>query len=59
METIVQQFADKCSGLVERYIDDAIYYQLHGTEYDNEEYEELELKIKQEILFTLIKRVIK
>ena len=61
MNKIIQQFADLCIDLVERNIDDTIHWQLHGTEYDNEEYEfhDLELKIKQQILFTLIKRVTK
>lgn len=61
MNKIIQQMADHCIEVIDEHIDETIHWQLHGTEYDNEEYEfhELELKIKQQILFTLIKRVTK
>lgn len=61
MNKIIQQMADHCIEVIDEHIDETIHWQLHGTEYDNEEYEfhDLELKIKQQILFTLIKKVTK
>ena len=53
IETIAEQIIDD----VESHIDKAIHWAIDddAIDYDNE----LELKIKQQVLFSLIKRVIK
>jgi hypothetical protein len=47
---------------VNRHIDDTIYWQLDSSEFGLNEFDdlyELELQIKQQLLFTLIKKVTK
>ena len=60
MNKLIQEIADRCIDVVDEEIDNTIYWQLN---FDDEEFSddryELELKIKQQILFSLIKRVTK
>jgi len=59
MNTIVQQMADHCIDVIDEYIDNTIHWQLDDEELEDNDFNELELKVKQQILFTLIKRVTK
>ena len=61
MEKLVQQIADSCIEEIDEHIDNTIHWQLTFDDDDegDELTGELELKIKQQILFTLIKRVTK
>ena len=59
MNTIVQQMADHCIEVIDEYIDNTIHWQLDEEELESDDFNELELKVKQQILFTLIKRVTK
>jgi len=59
MNTIVQQMADHCIEVIDEYIDNTIHWQLDSEDLDGNDIHELELKVKQQILFTLIKRVTK
>jgi len=59
MNTIIQQMADHCIEVIDEYIDNTIHWQLDEEELEGDDFNELELKIKQQILFTLIKRVTK
>jgi hypothetical protein len=61
MNKLIQEIADRCIEAIDEEIDNTIHWQLN---FDNEDTEgddlyELELKIKQQILFSLIKRVTK
>ena len=61
MNKLIQQIADKCIEEIDEHIENTIHWQF---EFDNEiiegdELNELQLKIKQQILFTLIKKVTK
>ncbi len=61
MNKLIQQIADKCIEEIDEHIDNTIHWQF---EFDNEiiegdELNELQLKIKQQILFSLIKKVTK
>ena len=61
MEKLVQQIANSCIEEIDEHIENTIHWQF---EFDNEiiegdELNELQLKIKQQILFTLIKKVTK
>jgi len=59
MNTIVQQIADKCIEDIDQYINNTIHWQLDDEDIEAGDLNELELKIKQQILFTLIKKVTK
>ena len=59
MNTIIQQMADHCIEVIDEYIDKTIHWQLDEEELEGDDFNELELKVKQQILFTLIKRVTK
>ena len=59
MNTIVQQMADNCIEVIDEYIDKTIHWQLDDEDLEGGDLDELELKVKQQILFTLIKRVTK
>jgi len=59
MNTIVQQMADHCVDVIDEYIDNTIHWQLDEEELEGDDFNELELKVKQQILFTLIKKVTK
>jgi hypothetical protein len=59
MNTIVQQIADKCIEDIDQYINNTIHWQLDDEDIEAGDLNELELKVKQQILFTLIKKVTK
>jgi len=59
MTTIIQQMADHCIEVIDEYIDNTIHWQLDEEELESDDINELELKIKQQILFTLIKKITK
>lgn len=59
MNTIIQQMADHCIEVIDEYIDNTIHWQLDSEDLEGDDINELELKVKQQILFTLIKRVTK
>lgn len=59
MNTIVQQIADKCIEDIDHYINNTIHWQLDDEDIEAGDLNELELKVKQQILFTLIKKVTK
>ena len=58
MENIIQQCADKCISEINHRIDRIIDMQL-DVDIEGEDFQELTLKVKQQILFTLIKQVTK
>ena len=62
MNTLIQQIADQCIEEIDEHIDNTIHWQLtFDDETDEPQIDsyELELKIKQQILFSLIKKVTK
>jgi len=61
MNKLIQEIADRCIEEIDEHIDNTIHWQLNFDDEDTEgdDLYELELKIKQQILFTLIKRVTK
>ena len=64
MENIIQQIADKSISEANHRIDKIIEWQLDSvyslwSKSEGNDFEELKLKIKQQILFTLIKKVTK
>jgi hypothetical protein len=58
MENIIQQCADKCISEINHRIDRIIDMQL-DVDIEGDDFQELTLKVKQQILFTLIKQVTK
>jgi hypothetical protein len=61
MNKLIQEIADRCIEEIDEHIDNTIHWQLN---FDDDDLEgdnlyELELKIKQQILFSLIKKVTK
>ena len=58
MENIIQQCADKCISEINHRIDRIIDMQL-DVDIEGDDFHELALKVKQQILFSLIKRVTK
>ena len=60
MRKLIQQIADKCIDEIDEHIDNTIHWQLTFDDDESDELtSELELKVKQQILFTLIKKVTK
>ena len=60
MNKLIQEIADRCIEEIDEYIDNTIHWQLNFDDDDGDELTgELEHKIKQQILFSLIKRVTK
>lgn len=63
MNTMIQQIADQCIEEIDLCINKTIHWQLtdnNNYNYNNDpDLYELELKVKQQILFTLIKKVTK
>tara|TARA_B110000858_G_scaffold198316_1_gene263943 strand:- start:794 stop:976 length:183 start_codon:yes stop_codon:yes gene_type:complete len=60
MDKLIQKTADNCIKEINEHIDNTIAWNLNSTtDLDGDEYYQLELKIKQQILFTLIKKVTK
>lgn len=58
MENIIQQYTDKCISEINHRIDRIIDMQL-DIDIEGDDFQELTLKVKQQILFTLIKQVTK
>ena len=58
MENIIQRCADKCISEINHRIDRIIDMQL-DIDIEGDDFQELTLKVKQQILFTLIKQVTK
>lgn len=58
MNKLIQYTADKIIEEIDEHINNTIAWQLE-TELEGDDLYELELKIKQQILFSLIKRVTK
>jgi hypothetical protein len=61
MNKLIQEIADRCIEEIDEHINNTIHWQLNFDDEDTEgdDLYELELKIKQQILFSLIKRVTK
>ncbi len=58
MNKLIQEISDKIIYEVDEHIDNTIAWQLE-TEGEGDDLYELELKIKQQLLFSLIKKVTK
>lgn len=58
MNKLVQQIADQIIYEIDEHIDNTIAWQLE-TDAEGDELAELELQIKQQVLFSLIKTVTK
>ena len=58
MNELIQYTADKIIEEIDEHIDNTIAWQLE-TDAEGDDLYELELKIKQQLLFSLIKRVTK
>lgn len=59
---LIQETADRIIEEVDEHIDNTIHWQLDSSEFGLTEFDdlyELELQIKQQLLFSLIKRVTK
>lgn len=56
---MILEVANQCTEEIDLYIDKTIHWQLTDNNDDNLDLFELELKIKQQILFSLIKKVTK
>ena len=59
MNKLIQHTADKIIEEIDEHIDNTIHWQLDADDLEGDGLTELELKIKQQVLFTLIKRVTK
>jgi hypothetical protein len=62
MDKLIQKTADHCIKEIDENINTVVRWGLSGEDIDyfeSDELQELELKIKQQILFTLIKQVTK
>jgi len=59
MNKLIQQIANKCIDEIDEHIDNTIHWQLTFDDDEGDDLTELELKIKQQILFTLIKKITK
>ena len=55
----IQRISNKCIKEINTEIDRVIHWQLEADDIKGDELYDLELKIKQQILFTLIKQVTK
>lgn len=59
MNKIVETIASKIIEEIDDHIDNTIHWSLDDDNIDDEDSYDLELKIKQQVLFSLIKRVTK
>ena len=60
MNKLIKEIADRCIEEIDEHIENTIHWQLDYDDETNEpqiDLTELELKIKQQIIFSLIKRV--
>ena len=59
MNKIVQEIAERIIEEVDEHIDNTIHWQLEDENIEGDDLYELELQIKQQLLFSLIKNVTK
>jgi hypothetical protein len=59
MNKLVQQIADQIIYEIDEHIDNTIAWQLDADDLEGDDLTELELQIKQQVLFSLIKTVTK
>ena len=59
MNKIIRLLAEQCVEEIDKHIDNTIHWQVTNKNFDGDDFNELELKVKQQILFTLIKRITK
>lgn len=59
MNKLVQQIADQIIYEIDEHIDNTIAWQLDVDDLEGDDLAELELQIKQQVLFSLIKTVTK
>ncbi len=59
MSTLIENISSHLIEEIDEHIDNVIHWQLDESELDGDDFHELELKVKQQILFTLIKKVTK
>ncbi len=59
MNKLIQEIADRIIEDINEYIDNTIAWQFSETEIEGDDLHELELQIKQQLLFSLIKKVTK
>mgnify|MGYP003130552666 FL=1 len=59
MKNLIENISSHLIEEIDEHIDNAIAWQLDESELDGDDFSELELKVKQQILFTLIKKVTK
>ena len=59
MNKIIRLLAEQCIEEIDEHIDNTIHWQVTNKNFDGDDFNELELKVKQQILFTLIKRITK
>lgn len=59
MKDLIENISSHLIEEIDEHIDNTISWQLDESELDGDEFYELELKVKQQILFSLIKKVTK
>lgn len=59
IDSLVQNTASKIIEEIDEHIDNTIHWSLDDDNIDSDDLYELELKIKQQVLFSLIKKVTK
>ncbi len=59
MKNLIQNISSHLIEEIDEHIDNTISWQLDESELDGDDFYELELKVKQQILFSLIKKVTK
>lgn len=59
MKNLIENISSHLIEEIDEHINNAIHWQLDESELDGDNFYELELKVKQQILFSLIKKVTK
>mgnify|MGYP001381556538 CR=1 FL=1 len=59
MKDLIENISSHLIEEINEHIDEAISWQLDASELDGDEFYDLALKVKQQILFSLIKKVTK
>tara|TARA_B100001248_G_C27081556_1_gene318587 strand:- start:75 stop:254 length:180 start_codon:yes stop_codon:yes gene_type:complete len=59
MKDLIENISSHLIEEIDEHIDNAIIWQLDESKLEGDDFNELELKVKQQILFTLIKKVTK
>lgn len=59
MKDLIENISSHLIEEIDEHIDNVISWQLDESELDGDDFYELELKVKQQILFSLIKKVTK